>query len=255
MSAEVLLLNALAQEELEEENETVDDIPLQDFSATKSTATDPDEIALLPERDPIASSRGMTDEAWDMIHQEAATAIPAKKYCGVSEVVIAHFLLAVSQIIYVFFYILSKVALRNSTAFIFAGIRITFAIVTLAPVAWKVDRFVPKTRKHWLGVVACGIFGVATNQVMTSMGIARAGAVMAALLQPMNTLVTALISILMKNEKFHWLKFFGLLAGAGGLTLMMRCDERVMMRRVSCNEKSASDLTSLMSLMARALAP
>lgn len=138
------------------------------------------------------------------------------------KVVWAHLALVLIQLIYTFFYVFAKIALRSVTPFIFAGFRIAFGVLSLAPLVWRFDRFVPKTKRQVALLFLFGIFGVSVNQILTILGVDKAGAIVVGILQPATPILTAVMSIALKNEKFHWLKLLGLLLGMAGLLVMVR---------------------------------
>lgn len=62
------------------------------------------------------------------------------------------------------------------------------------------------------------------NQIATVAGVDKAGAMLGALIQPLRPLVASGVSLAMRSEKFHWLKFVGMIGGIGGLLMMLRLD-------------------------------
>lgn len=71
-------------------------------------------------------------------------------------------------------------------------------------------------RKDFLLLIACGLFGVAINQLMFFKGLSLTTPVHASLVMVTTPILVLVISIIFRDENFTWLKAVGIILGASG---------------------------------------
>jgi drug/metabolite transporter (DMT)-like permease len=151
-------------------------------------------------------------------------------------VVVVHVAYAFTQVLYGCLYVVINVTVGvgpGLNAFVFAGLRLAFALLTsLALVLLSREALASIKnidRRQLALLLACSV-AAATTQMLTAVGVQRAGASFAALLQPfVPCLCLAIECFILRQLKMTFLRALGLvLAVAGVLVLVRVWDRRVL---------------------------
>lgn len=123
-------------------------------------------------------------------------------------------------IFYALNYYIMKGVLESVAPFALLGIRIGSGLLFFVVIAWRKMRF---ERKDWLRLVACGMFGVAINQLFFIWGMSKTNPVNTGVIMTLTPVLVLLIAWFMKEEKMTISRILGMLiAFAGALLLSLK---------------------------------
>lgn len=131
-------------------------------------------------------------------------------------VIIAHLALFAVNMIYGANYILAKDVMPNylgPNAFIFmrvAGASLLFWIILLFQKREKIER------KDWLTIAACGLFGIAMNQLFFFNGLSLTSGINASIIMTSTPIIVAVLAFFIRKEALSKMKISGIVIGAIG---------------------------------------
>ncbi|MDX1445587.1 DMT family transporter [Lishizhenia sp.] len=131
-------------------------------------------------------------------------------------VIIAHLALFAVNMIYGANYILAKDVMPNylgPNAFIFmrvAGASLLFWIILLFQKREKIER------KDWLKIAACGLFGIAMNQLFFFNGLSLTSGINASIIMTSTPIIVAVLAFFIRKEALSKMKVSGIVIGAIG---------------------------------------
>jgi len=133
----------------------------------------------------------------------------------------AHIALFVANLIYGASYTVAKEAMPEYiTPFAFILIRVTGAVL-LFWLIWASMIKEKVAKKDILRLAACGLFGVAINQMLFFKGLSITTPINAAIIMTSNPVVVMLFSLWILKESVTLRKTFGLLIGLSGAALLI----------------------------------
>jgi len=107
--------------------------------------------------------------------------------------------------------------------FLTPSVFILFRVLGAVILFWTVKAFFVKERvakKDMLRLAACGLFGVAINQMCFFHGLSLSSSINAGIIMTVNPIIVVLLSYLILKEKITRLKFIGIVIGAIGAVLL-----------------------------------
>jgi drug/metabolite transporter (DMT)-like permease len=144
----------------------------------------------------------------------------------------AHALYAVSQCAYGLLYVVMKLTLQSASIqpFVFAGLRLALALSAISPIAVIVDRCATRStvasnpRRALTMLCICAMCAGAT-QLLIVAGVAKAGAVFPALLQPVVPVLCATFELVARMTRCAAHRLIGLALGCAGVLVLVRVDQ------------------------------
>ena len=94
---------------------------------------------------------------------------------------------------------------------------------------WVLSFWVPRpkfSRKDWMLLFFCGIFGACFNQLIYFQGLELTTPINAAIVMPCTPIVVYLISIIFLKEKSSWIRILGILIGFLGVVFLISLGEQ-----------------------------
>lgn len=140
-----------------------------------------------------------------------------------SRLLMAHIALLIVGIIYGLNYSIAKLVLDNGyiqpSGFIF--FRVLFGILFFTFLLRQRAFSFPFLKKEYPRLILCGLFGVATNQLLFFKGLQITTPINASLIMTNTPILVLLFGLLGKTESFGWNKIIGVLLGAVGATMLI----------------------------------
>lgn len=132
-----------------------------------------------------------------------------------------HFLLFIVNLIYGANYTIAKAVMPRFIepfGFIFYRVIVSlilYAFIYLIFIREKIDK------KDWVRIAACGLFGIALNQLLFFKGISKTSSIHGALFMITSPIITFLISNFLIKEKLVPVKILGIVLGAVGAAILI----------------------------------
>lgn len=146
---------------------------------------------------------------------------------------VAHAVYALTQCAYGLLYVVMRLSLQQSDSpidpFVFAGLRLALAIASVGPMAALIDRCqvhssaASRPRRALAMFIVCALCAGAT-QLLIVAGVARAGAVFPALLQPVVPVLCAVFELVLRTTSCAVHRWVGLVLGCAGVLVLVRVD-------------------------------
>lgn len=91
----------------------------------------------------------------------------------------------------------------------------------------------PIARRDWLRLIACSLFGIAINQFLFFLGLARTFPIHASLMSLTTPLMITVLSALILGDPITWKKLLGLLLGISGAVFLLTWGQEILLNRSS----------------------
>lgn len=135
-----------------------------------------------------------------------------------------HAALLLVNILYGAGYSIARIPLNGYiTPGVFIAIRVSISIIlfTVFAALYLKNPFYIE-RKHIPRFIACGIFGVAINQICFFEGLSRTSEMNASLLMILTPILILVMAFVLKEISFSWLRILGVSLGCMGAYIIMR---------------------------------
>ncbi len=140
-----------------------------------------------------------------------------------SKLLLAHMALLAVGIIYGLNYSIAKLVLDDGyiqpSGFIL--FRVLFGILFFTILLKRKAFSFPFTKKEYIRLIFCGIFGVATNQLLFFKGLQLTTPINASLIMTNTPILVLLFGLIGGSERFGWNKIWGVTLGAIGATALI----------------------------------
>ena len=141
---------------------------------------------------------------------------------------IPHIQMLGSTLIYALTYSLAKMVMPQ---YISPSSFILLRVLSGASFFWVLSFWISKTkfsRKEWVTLFFCGIFGAGINQLMYFSGLELTTPINAAIIMPIIPILVYAISILFLKEKPYWIRVLGILFGFFGVVFLISLEKKTI---------------------------
>ena len=144
---------------------------------------------------------------------------------GKALLIISHLQMLGATLIYAMTFSLAKMVMPQ---YILPSSFTLLRVLTGCVFFWVLSFWVPKvkfSRKDWILLLSCGIFGTFFNQLIYFQGLELTTPINAAIVMPSTPIVVYLISIIFLKEKSSWIRISGILIGFLGVVFLISLGE------------------------------
>jgi drug/metabolite transporter (DMT)-like permease len=144
---------------------------------------------------------------------------------GTRASVITYSFLAAAQTIFGGAAVIGKIGVNAIPPVIFATLRSSFSMIIMVVLMLFIARQKIREKKDIYWFAALGFTGVYGNQFMFTMGLAYAGPLLSAIMQPINPILTTFLAIVTRREPPSVLKIAGVLLAVVGTLIMVEIEK------------------------------